>query len=311
VTVLEGIQRSAEFLGRKGVDSPRLQAELLLAHVLKMERMRLYLNFERTLSTLEADQFRDLVVRRGNREPLQQMTGSTSFCGLEIAVNRHVLVPRPETELLAEMGWKSLKSNLLRQKHSGGQEVQSPKSAAENYQSGAGSQQKQVLALDLGTGSGCLAIALAKNCVEARVVATDVSPEALECAKGNAAKNEIIERIEFRLGDGLDVLRAGECFDLIMSNPPYIPTAEIASLQPEVRDWEPRTALDGGPDGLDWYRRIAAQAGPFVAPAGRLMLEIGDRQHEAVRKVFEEQNWIVEAIVEDYTRRPRIVVAGR
>ena len=229
MTVLEGIQRSAEFLTRKGVDSPRLQAELLLAHVLKLERMRVYLNFERALLVEEADAFRSLVIRRGEREPLQQITGSTSFCGYEIKVNRSVLVPRPETELLAEVGWGSLKSK-----------VQSLKPG-------------RAMALDLGTGSGCLAIALAKNCEMARVVATDVSAEALECAKGNAAKNELAEGIEFRLGNGFEVLRPGELFDLIVSNPPYIPTQEIGSLQPEVRDWEPRAALDGGQDGLDRY----------------------------------------------------------
>jgi release factor glutamine methyltransferase len=286
VTVLESIQKSADFLTRKGVDSPRLQAELLLAHILKTERMRLYLNFDRVLSDEEINSFRDLVVRRSNREPLQYIVGSTSFCGIEIAVNRDVLIPRPETELLAEKAWQALNSKL-----------QTPNSS-------------QIRALDLCTGSGCLAIALAKNCPQAHIVAIDFSSEALECAKANATKNNV-GAIQLRLGDGFDALASGERFDLIVSNPPYIPTAEIDSLQPEVKDWEPGTALDGGPDGLDWYRKIAARAAVFLAANAKLMLEIGDGQAESVRNIFQEQNWIVEQIVDDYIGRPRVVVARR
>jgi release factor glutamine methyltransferase len=287
VTVLEGIQRSAEFLARKGIDSPRLQAELLLAHVVKLERMRLYLNFERPLSTEEANAFKGLVIRRGEREPLQQITGSTSFCGFEIAVNRAVLVPRPETELLAEKAWESLNAD--------------PQSAKPEGAS----------VLDLGTGSGCLAIAVAKKCAQARVVATDASPEALQCARANVERNSVASRIEFRLGDGFQTLKSGERFDLIVSNPPYIPTAEIETLQPEVRDWEPRLALDGGADGLDWYRRIATEAKAFLARTGSVMVEFGDGQSEAIRNLFESEKWVVEAVIQDYTRRPRIITARR
>jgi release factor glutamine methyltransferase len=286
VTVLEGIQRSAEFLTRKGVDSPRLQAELLLAHILKLERMRLYLDFERPLSNEEANIFRSLVIRRGEREPLQQITGSTNFCGFEISVNRSVLVPRPETELLAEKAWQSLSSKTR-----------------------PGPQ--GMSALDLCTGSGCLAIAVAKNCEQTRAVATDVSPEALECAKANAVKNNVADRIEFRLGNGFQTLKPTERFDLILSNPPYIPTAEIESLQPEVKDWEPKLALDGGPDGLDWYRRIASEGHAFLSTDGKVILELGDGQSESVRKLFENEKWIVEAVIEDYNRRPRIMVVRR
>ena len=296
MTVLEGIQRSAEFLGRKGVDSPRLQAELLLAHVLKLERMRLYLNFERVLSEQEAETFKALVIRRANREPLQLILSSTCFCGLEIAVNRHVLIPRPETELLAEKAWESLRVQSTKY------EVQSPSSERSAH---------ALKVLDLGTGSGCLAIAIAKNCPGSLVVASDVSPEALECAKENALRNSVSERIDFRLGDGFAALSAGERFDLIVSNPPYIPSAEIASLQPEVRDWEPKRALDGGPDGLDWYRRIATEGREHLMPSGKALFEFGDGQTEAVSKIFQQEKWIVEAVLEDYNRRPRIVVVKR
>src|SRR5208282_269785 len=167
MTVLEAIQKSAEFLGKKNVESPRLQTELLLAHLLKMPRMKLYLNFERVLTPAETDGLRELVKRRGQREPLQHITGLTSFCGFEITVNRHALVPRPETELLAEAGWQFL-STLNSQPST---------------------------ALDFGTGTGCIAIALAAKCPAARIAALEISLETLELAKQNAAANKVTERI--------------------------------------------------------------------------------------------------------------------
>jgi release factor glutamine methyltransferase len=280
VTVLEGIQKSAEFLAKKSIESPRLQAELLLAHVLGLERMKLYLNFERVLAPAEVDRFRDLIRRRGQREPLQHIVGSTSFCGLELAVNRHVLVPRPETELLAEAGWTFLSTH-------------NPQPST---------------ALDFGTGSGCLAIALAVKSPDARVHALDLSADALEIAKQNAARHQVLQRIQFVCGDGFAALPEGSRFDLIISNPPYVATAEIESLEPEVRDYDPRSALDGGADGLDFYRRFAAEARPFLQTGGRLMLEFGDGQADAIKAIFETQNWVVEAVKEDYSQRPRIVV---
>ena len=285
MTVLEGIQRSTQFLAKKGVESPRLQAELLLAYLLKLPRMRLYLSFERVLEAAQVDAFRELVQRRGAREPLQYIEGSTSFCGLEIAVNRHVLIPRPETELLAERGCQFLK------------EISTFNS--------------QPFALDFGTGSGCVAIALAVKCPAARVWALDSSAEALELAQANAARHCVTDRVEFVHGANLTAFPTGRKFHLIISNPPYIPTKEIESLQTEVRDYEPRQALDGGPDGLAFFRRLAADGGPFLEPAGRLMVEFGDGQAKAVREIFQREKWIVEAVQEDYTQRPRIAIAKK
>jgi release factor glutamine methyltransferase len=283
VTVLEVIQKSAEFLTRKAVDAPRLQAELLLAHVLKLPRMKLYLNFDRQLTEPELDSLRKLVQRRGQREPLQHLVGSASFCGLEMAVNRHVLIPRPETELLAEAGWQFL-STL------------NPNAST---------------ALDFGTGSGCIAIALAAKGPTTRVVALDVSTDALAIAKQNAATNSVADRIEFHHGDGFAALPPGERFDLIVSNPPYIASAEIETLQPEVRDHDPRGALDGGPDGLDFYRRLAAEARTFLKPHGKLMLEFGEGQADAISALLTVQNWKVEAVHPDYTQRLRYLIASQ
>jgi release factor glutamine methyltransferase len=283
VTVLEAIQKSTEFLGKKNVESPRLQTELLLAHLLKMPRMKLYLNFERVLTTVETDTFRELIKRRSQREPLQHITGSTSFCGYEIAVDRHVLVPRPETELLAELGWQFL--------------------LALNSQLST--------CLDFCTGSGCIAIALAEKCPDTRIIATDISADALALARENATRNQVVERIEFLQGDAFAALSIAAHFDLIISNPPYIPSAEIAALQPEVRDFDPRLALDGGADGLEFYRLIAKTAVTFLKPNGKIMVEFGDEQAGSVRKIFEAEKWIVEAVKEDYSQRARILVARR
>jgi len=287
---------------KKGIDSPRLQAEWLLAHLLQMPRMKLYLNFERALTPAETNALREIIKRRGQHEPLQHLTGSTSFCGLEIAVNRHALVPRPETELLAEAGWQFLSTLNL----------------------------QPSTVLDLGTGTGCIAVALAVKCPTAKVVATDISADALELARQNAERNHVTERIQFLQGDGLTalqserrVIRAQDSnmeigdsqssslreFDLIISNPPYIPSAEIATLQPEVREFDPHTALDGGTDGLAFYRMFATRAKPFLKPGGKLMLEFGDGQVEAIRQMFETEKWIVEAVKEDYSHRPRILIA--
>lgn len=284
MTVLEVIQKSAEFLGKRGVETPRLQAELLLAHVLQLPRMKLYLNFERILTDSEVQTARELVKRRGQREPLQHIVGTTSFCGLEMSVNRHVLVPRPETELLAELSWEWLRARAT-----------------------AGHQTPR--ALDFGTGSGCLAIALATKCPGARVVALDISPDALTVARQNAERSAVGDYIEFRLSDGFAALTEGERFDLIVGNPPYIPSGEIAELSPEVRDFDPSAALDGGPDGLDFYRLLAAQAGVFLEPDGNLMLEFGDGQAAEIKCIFEAQMWIVEAVRADYSQRQRNLIA--
>ncbi|MEW6302618.1 MAG: peptide chain release factor N(5)-glutamine methyltransferase [Verrucomicrobiota bacterium] len=281
MTVLEVIKKSTEFLTRKGVESPRLQVELLLAHVLQLPRLKLYLSFERTLNDGELDALRTLVKRRGEREPLQHILGSMSFCGLEMKVGPEALVPRQETELLAERGWQFLKSIST----------------------------ATPLAFDFGTGTGCLAIALAVNCPNAHVHAVDISPEALELARENAARHAVQNRLTFHQGDGFAPLPPGVQFDLIVANPPYIPSAEIATLQPEVCRHDPRLALDGGADGLDFYRRLAVEAKPFLAAHGRLMLEFGDGQAAALREIFTKQGWQGLEVEKDYTRRERFFIA--
>lgn len=280
MTVLEVIQRSAPFLEQKGVESPRLQIELMLAQVLRMPRLKLYLNFDRVLVEPELVALREMVKRRAAREPLQHILGSTSFCGCEIKSSRAALVPRPETELLAERAWQFL--------------------------SALNSQPATVL--DFGTGTGCLAIAIARNAPQAQIHALDVSGEALALAKENSAANALADRITFHQGDGFAAVPKGLAFDLIVSNPPYIATAEIATLEPEVRDFDPRAALDGGGDGLDFYRMLGREARFFLKPGGVLLAEFGDGQAEDLKKIFSAENWIVEEIIADYSARPRILM---
>lgn len=285
MTVLEVIQSSTEYLARRSVESPRLQSELLLAKVLGLPRLQLYLNFQRTMTAEELDAARESVTRRGRREPLQHILGSTSFCGLEIEVNRQVLIPRPETESLAEAAWGYLNSRA--------QPDTSPS-----------------VVLDWGTGSGCVAIAVAAHCPGLQLHASDVSSEALAIARRNAVRNGLAERIHFWQGDSFQALPRSTTFDLIVSNPPYVPHAAIASLQPEVRDFDPHVALDGGSDGLEFHGRLATEAPPFLRPGGRIMIEFGDDQAAGASALFRRSPWHVEAVRPDLSGKPRILVAG-
>ena len=280
MTVLEAIQKSTEFLAKRGVDSPRLQSELLLAHVLQTQRLKLYLEFARPLDESQTSALRELVKRRGNREPLQHILGGTSFCGLEIGVNYNVLIPRPETELLAEEGWKFL--NALN---------------------------RPATFLDFGTGSGCIAIALCHFASAAKGWALDKSEDALQVARENASRNKVQDRITFKASDGFTGLSPALRFDLIISNPPYIPANDIPMLQEEVRNFDPHSALDGGSDGLDFYRLLAREAEVFLARGGKLLAEFGDAQEERVAAIFTAAGWTVETILNDYSARPRIISA--
>lgn len=282
MTVLETIQRSAEFLQRKQVESPRLQAELLLAHVLKMPRLKLYLNFERALQSAEEQSMRELVQRRGKREPLQHLVGTVNFCGYELEVNRDVLIARPETEMLAESAWNYL--NAL--------------------------PPGELRALDLGTGSGCLPVTIAAKCARVAVETVDISAAALMVAQRNAEKHQLLGRITFHEGDLFQPLVAGTSYHLIVSNPPYIEAAEIETLEPEVRDFDPRLALDGGADGLDFYHRLADESAAWLVTGGRLMAEFGEGQGAAIREIFEAKNWTVHSLEKDLTGRERFVIAS-
>jgi release factor glutamine methyltransferase len=279
VNIAKAIQGATATLAAAGVERPRVDAEWLMTHVLGCRRPELALRRGEELTEPQAGQWNTLIARRAERIPLQHLLGTAEFCGLEIAVNDHVLVPRPETEQLAEAAWQFANSH------------------------------ERPTILDFGTGSGCLAIAIAVNCPLAEVHALEVSTDALAVARANAARHEVSDRIIFYEGDGFAALPGEARFDLIVSNPPYIPSAEIKNLQPEVRDHDPRMALDGGLDGMDFYRALAASAGERLRPAGRLMLEIGAGQAGAVTDLL-AANWGGLEILADLNNVQRIVIAS-
>ncbi len=278
MTILELIQKTTGYFEKAGVPTPRLDVEWLLAHVLGVRRMDLYVQFERALTEPELDRLRPLVKRRAAREPLQHLVGTVEFCGIQLAVDRRALVPRPETEILVERALALL-------------------------------PQEEAVALDLGTGGGAIALALLAARPAWRAIATDLSVEALLLARENAARLGLESRVTFREGDLFAPLIAGEVFDLVAANPPYIPTAKIASLEPEVRDHDPRPALDGGADGLDIIRRLVAEAPKALAPGGRLLLEVGHDQADAVAALLQERGWREAAFTADLQGCRRIVEA--
>lgn len=272
MSLLEVLKGASEFLGKQGVESPRLNAEHLLAHVLGIKRLELYLQFDRPLGEKEREPLRDLVRRRGTGIPLQHLLGTAEFCGRTFRSDARALIPRPETEQLVERAL-------------------------------AGSAPSSLL--DVATGSGVIALTLALERPEAAVTATDISPEALGLAKENATLLGV-GRIAFHEAD---LMPPGDAsFDLITANLPYIPSGEIPSLSREVRN-DPVLALDGGPEGLDLISRLAPLALARLNPGGRLLLEIGIGQSEAVMACLAGHNYRDIVALPDYQGIPRLVEA--
>ena len=273
---------TAERLAKRGMESPRLEAEVLLAHALGWERVRLYTRFDEEVGARERATFRELIKRRLLDEPVAYLIGRKEFFSLSFDVSRSVLIPRPDSEFVVVAFIDAFKG------------------------------EKNVRAVDVGTGSGCLALACLNQHRNARFVATDASEAALATAESNAKKLKLNDRVEFRRGDLLAPVEDEEPFDAILSNPPYIPTAEIELLDPCVRDHEPRLALDGGADGLRVIERLISQAGPLLKSAGRLIFEIGAGQEPAVREIIErtaDLTW--DRSIRDHAGIPRVAIASR
>jgi len=282
-TVRELLNWTTEYLANKGIESPRLDVQILLASVLKCSRIELIARSHDEPTDAEKSRFRELVRSRSEGCPVAYLVGSREFYLLSFDVSPAVLIPRPDTETLVLEAIKTLKSCK-------------PESTV----------------LDLGTGSGCIAISIAHQCKSARVTAVDLSPDALDIAKGNAKKHAVAERLTFLRGDLFQPLPADARFDLIVSNPPYITHAEFDTLAVDVREHEPKLALDGGPDGLAYYRRIAAEAAKWLKPDGQLLLEIGSTQEPAVRALLESAPNLGDVrSVKDMAGRWRVMIAKR
>jgi release factor glutamine methyltransferase len=276
MTVHEILKAAAESLVKAGVPDSRLDAEFLLAHVLNVSRMELTLNGHEALSPAALSAYEGLLARRMRREPLQYILASQSFIGFSIYVDESVLIPRPETELLCEQALQWFQK----------QNPPSPR------------------VLDLCTGSGALAVAIALMEPKATVIAADISEKALAVARKNAQNCQA--KVTFFQGDFLSAVR-GQQFGLIVCNPPYIPAAECDTLQEEVRK-EPRIALDGGEDGLFFYRELAQKASASLFPGGALFCEVGYGEAEAVEKMF-AASFEKTSVYKDLSNIPRIVSA--
>ncbi len=275
MSLLEVLKGAASFLGKQGVESPRLNAEHLLAHVLEVKRLELYLQFERELTETERAPLRDLVRKRGTGVPLQHLLGTVEFCGRTFKSDSRALIARPETELLVER--------------------------ALTYQG-------ITTILDVATGSGVIPLSLALERPEITITATDISPEALALAKENAELLGI-STVKFLEADLLPPSHGEESrFDLITANLPYIPSAEIPTLSREVQH-DPLLALDGGPEGLDLFERLIPLAAGRLTPGGHLLLEIGKGQEEAVMECLRRYNYRDIVALPDYQGVLRFVEA--
>ncbi|MGD8786724.1 MAG: peptide chain release factor N(5)-glutamine methyltransferase [Phycisphaerales bacterium] len=275
-----------EYLTNKGIESPRLSAEILLSGVLGLKRIELYTQFDKTVAAEQLDKLRDLVRRAGQQEPVAYLVGKTEFYSMELNITSACMIPRPETELLVERAIE-----FLRTRH--------------------GTQ----FVCDLCTGSGCIAVAIGKNFPDARIIATDICDEALAIADENIKKHQLKNKITLLCGDLFDPIISGldvEKFDLIVCNPPYVSSAEYEKLDKNVKDYEPRKALFAGIDGLDIYRRIIEKADEFLKPDAALMMEIGYAQGPAIRELLEQSGAFTEIKIEkDFHNNDRIVSAKK
>ncbi len=274
--VLEAIELSTDYLSKKGIEEARLNAELMLADILDMKRLNLYLNFDRPLSENEKELYRQYLSRRSKFEPLQYILGFTEFFGLKIFVNKNVLIPRPETELLVE-------TIIEKNKKRNGLNI-----------------------LDIGTGSGAIAIALAKN-LDCNVTAIDISAQALETAKYNADFNDVIDRINFKQLDILDSCFDLPKYDIIVSNPPYVAKVEYLTLQKEITDFEPLIAVTDNNDGLVFYKKISEFGKNHLINTGKLYFELGKGQDNEVKNIMETFGYNNIEFVKDYANIVRII----
>jgi release factor glutamine methyltransferase len=287
VTIRSMLREAVETLSSNHIEQARLEAELLLAHVLGLRKEDLIISPDQELTDPQEEKFNKLVERRCRKEPLAYIVGHREFWSLEFEVNPKVLIPRPETEGIIDC--------LLKL-------------------AGDATNEKAIRILDVGTGSGILAIVAALEFSKARITAVDNSDEALEVARGNALRHQMADRIEFFK---MDLMRdwnlpKNDLYDYILSNPPYIPSRELEQLMPDVRDYEPRAALDGGSDGLACYRCIVAKASPYFKPGGHLILEVGDDQAGSVQQSLQAHGgWDEIEIVQDLSGRDRVVSARR
>ncbi len=282
-TILKLLNWVTAYFTDKGIDAPRLSAELLLSHVLSLKRIELYTQFDKPVDQEQLHVLHALVKRAGQDEPVAYLTGKTEFYSIELDMTPDCMIPRPETELLVERAIEYLRARAAE-----GAGIRDALEAGRLCDS-AGTPAQFVC--DLCTGSGCIAVAIAKNFPGARIIATDISDAALSVAAANVQKHGLNDRISLLHGDLFDPLVPQldtSKFDVIVCNPPYVSAPEYEALERNVKDYEPKVALFAGTDGLDVYRRVVEKADLFLKPGGALMLEIGYAQGPAVKELLEK-----------------------
>lgn len=279
LTVLESINLSTDYLEKKGIESARTNAELLLASILKCKRLDLYMAFNRPLSNDEKIKYRDIISRRGKFEPLQYIVGDVEFYGITLKVNNSVLIPRHETEILIEEIINSIKN------------------------------EDKIKILDIGTGSGNIALALAKNLPNAEIIGIDISEDAIQLAKNNAELTDLTSRVKFSKFDIFDYEESNvkEQFDIIVSNPPYVSDEEYTTLQKEIVEYEPSIAITDNSDGYKFYEYITNLSKALLKKGGSLYYEIGKGQSEKVMNIMEQNSFIKIKVKKDYADIDRVI----
>lgn len=282
--LIDILRRSTAFLAKNGVESARLDAEVLLADVLELDRIQLYVQYDRPLIHDELERYRDALKRRARRMPVAYVTGRKEFMSLDFAVDRRVLIPRPDTEVLVEAVCSRLAARGI----------------------------DDPIVVDIGTGSGAIACAISREVPGARVLATDISNDALQVAASNVESLGLTGRVLLAQGDLFEptISTLFEHMDVLVSNPPYVPSGDLPSLAPDISRYEPSLALDGGPDGLDFYRRIVDGLSCRLTGRGFVALEVGDGQAASVSEMLKRAGLTDVEATPDYSGAVRAVVGS-
>ena len=303
-----------QYFKDKGIESPRLDAEVLLAHVLEKQRIYLYVHFDEPLQPAELAAYREMIKQRVLRVPVAQILGEKEFMGLTFKVTADTLVPRPDTEILVQAAverLKAMKGEAKAPEDEALADGEEASSAANRDEAAVDVSQEPLRIADIGTGSGAICLSVLRYLAGTVADTVDISPAARAVAEENAASLGLQDRVTFHTGDLLQPL-VGMTFAAILSNPPYIPEADIATLAPEVRLKEPHTALSGGRDGLDFYRRLAKEAPAMLVPGGFMAFEVGIHQAEPVAALAKANPLIARTeILPDYAGIDRVVVGWR